>query len=289
MKQAGSCVYGFAGLGLIGGALAMALRKEGVVQGEGRVMAFDLDGHVLEQALSGGVIDEAFNDPREMLKKCDVVFLCINPGAAIRFMEEYIDDFLPGTVITDIAGVKRGIAERMDRIPRDDIDFIPGHPMAGLEKGGYAEADKCSFRGKNYILTPLKRNRKENLDFLRALILSMGFGKITETTPADHDKKIAFTSQLCHVIAAALIDCEGDPEITRFGGGSFEDLTRIAMLNAPMWTELFLENRDELVNCIAGFESSLDVLKNMIHRGEEENLMEYLLRVRQRRSAMVGQ
>jgi prephenate dehydrogenase len=114
----------------------------------------------------------------------------------------------------------------------------------------------------------------------------MGFGRITETTAEEHDRKIAFTSQLCHVIAAALIDCEADTGITRFGGGSFEDLTRIAMLNAPMWTEIFLENRRELLARIEQFEGSLDVLKRLISEGGEKELEERLGLVRDRRSAM---
>jgi prephenate dehydrogenase len=114
----------------------------------------------------------------------------------------------------------------------------------------------------------------------------MGFGRIVETTPEEHDRKIAFTSQLCHVIAAALIDCEDDPGITRFGGGSFEDLTRIAMLNAPMWTELFLENREKLLERIEQFEGSLDKLKTLIRGAAEEDLRETLRAVRERRSAM---
>jgi prephenate dehydrogenase len=160
--------------------------------------------------------------------------------------------------------------------------------MAGAERGGFAHSGACNFQGKNYILTPLKRNRPENLEFLRALIYRMGFGRITETTAAEHDRKIAFTSQLCHVIAAALIDCEGDREITRFGGGSFEDLTRIAMLNAPMWTELFIENRDCLLDRIRQFEGSLDALKELIGAGAAEELQTRLATVRDRRAAMSG-
>jgi prephenate dehydrogenase len=124
---------------------------------------------------------------------------------------------------------------------------------------------------------------------MKELIRRIGFTQITETTPLDHDKKIAFTSQLCHVIAAALIDCEADKKITRFGGGSFEDLTRIAMLNAPMWTELFLDNREELISCIERFESSLNKLKRMIDQGEKYELIETLSSVRERRIEMTAQ
>jgi prephenate dehydrogenase len=184
--------------------------------------------------------------------------------------------------------VKSGIVDYLEKNLRDDLDFIPGHPMAGAEQGGFANAKLCNFHGKNYILTPLKRNKPENLDFIRDLIYRMGFGRITETAAAEHDRKIAFTSQLCHVIAAALIDCEADVEITRFGGGSFEDLTRIAMLNAPMWTELFIENRAELLRRIDMFEGSLDALKRLIAGAEEKTLEDKLAQVRDRRTRMRG-
>jgi prephenate dehydrogenase len=175
----------------------------------------------------------------------------------------------------------------MERTLRDDLDFIPGHPMAGSEKGGYLHAKYCTFHGKNYILTPLTKNTPEHLDFLKTLIRRMGFSRITETSAEDHDRKIAFTSQLSHVIAAALIDCESDSEITRFGGGSFEDLTRIALLNVPMWTELFLENKDELLQRINQFQQSLDKLKGLITTQQRERLEENLRLVRKRRSAML--
>jgi prephenate dehydrogenase len=281
-----NCDFGFVGLGLMGGALAIALKKEKIIGIDKKIFAYDIDDQVLQQAEKSGVIDKGFDDPSMMLEQCDVVFICLNPGAEIAFMEKYMNDFLPESIITDISGVKQKTVERIEAILRGDIDFIPGHPMAGREKGGFAEAGKVNFHGKNYILTPLKQNRSENLAFIKELIRRIGFTQITETTPADHDKKIAFTSQLCHVIAAALIDCESDQSITRFGGGSFEDLTRIAMLNAPMWTELFLDNRGDLLACINQFSSSLEKLKVMIDRGEKDNLIETLNDVRKRRIGM---
>jgi prephenate dehydrogenase len=114
----------------------------------------------------------------------------------------------------------------------------------------------------------------------------MGFDRITETTPADHDRKIAFTSQLCHVIAAALIDCEADTAIARFGGGSFEDLTRIAVFNAPMWAELFTANCGALLDRIGQFENSLNVLKSFIEDGKTGELEQRLVQVRERRESL---
>jgi prephenate dehydrogenase len=291
LKTIENCVVGIVGLGLMGGATAMAIRP----LKPRRILALDADPASLDAAKAEGVIDEGWvsagaggASTAAMLGRCDLVFLCLNPAALLRFLDAWMDAFRPGALVTDIAGIKGCIAAAVGKNLRPDLDFIPGHPMAGSEKRGYAQARRCSFHNKNYILTPLKRNRRENLDFLKALIRRMGFGRITETTAEEHDRKIAFTSQLCHVIAAALIDCEEDRDITRFGGGSFEDLTRIAMLNAPMWTELFLENKTELLRRIEQFEASLDAFKALIAEGQGEALEHRLEAVRERRSAMKG-
>jgi prephenate dehydrogenase len=267
----------------------MALRRAGAA----RIIACDTDPAPLALAKEDGVIDDgvaaaADGSVTEMLRRCDIVFLCINPGAVLRFMRRHMDAFRPGALITDIAGVKSGIAAAMEKELRGDLEFIPGHPMAGSECGGYAQAAKCSFAGKNYILTPLERNRTENINGLKDMLSRLGFARITVTTAADHDRKIAFTSQLCHVIAAALVDCEGDTEITRYGGGSFEDLTRIAMLNAPMWTELFTENRAELLPRIDQFAASLAALRRLIAEDDVPALQSRLALVRSRRAKMPG-
>ena len=283
------CTIGIVGLGLMGGAIAMALRNCGAATAE-RLLACDTSEETLAQALAAGVIDEGFavSGVRDMLKRCDLVFLCLNPSTLLGFMGTHMGDFKEGALITDIAGTKGRICAVMESSLRQDLDFIPGHPMAGAEKGGFVNAGLCNFKGKNYILTPIKRNRPENLEYMENLIRRMGFGRITVTTPEEHDSKIAFTSQLCHVIAAALIDCEDDREITRFGGGSFEDLTRIAMLNVPMWSEIFLENREELVKRIGQFEGSLDKLKRYIKEENGAALRQDLIQVRDRRLAMNG-
>jgi prephenate dehydrogenase len=282
----------------MGGAIALALGKHCGVKAE-RLLAWDPDQAALAQALEQGLIGGAYTGADQgfcpgappgkkpnMLGLCDLVFLCLNPSTLIRFLGRWMGAFKSGALITDIAGIKGNIARTVEQSLREDLDFIPGHPMAGAEGGGFAKASLCRFQGKNYILTPLKRNRRENLDYLKALIRRMGFSRITETSPEDHDGKIAFTSQLCHVIAAALIDCDDDPGRNRFGGGSFEDLTRIAMLNAPMWTELFMENRAALLGRLARFEQSLGELKALI-AGEDAPALETRLQaIRERRAAM---
>ncbi|MDR2768440.1 MAG: prephenate dehydrogenase [Treponema sp.] len=289
MKAIEDCTAGIVGLGLMGGAVASALRK--LDDAPARILACDRDQSALDAARARLCIDEAFladedsGAPRTMLEQCDLVFLCLNPSTLIRFVEASMAFFKSGCLITDVAGIKGSVAALAERL-RPDIDFIPGHPMAGAEKDGFSNSGLVDFNGKNYILTPLKRNRPENLAFLKSLIRRMGFSRITETSAAGHDSKIAFTSQLCHVIAASLVDCEADSGITRYGGGSFEDLTRIAMLNAPMWTELFLENRVELLERVTRFEKSLDAIKALIASGDAPELEARLTLIRERRGAM---
>jgi len=280
------CTVGIVGMGLMGGAIAMALRNRGGVE-QGNLLACDIDGGALAAAEEAGLIARGWKagESGEMLALCDVVFLCLTPAALLAFLDTWEGSFKPGALVTDIAGVKGSVAARAEKL-RADIDFIPGHPMAGAEGGGFAAAARCDFRGKNYILTPLARNKPENLAFLKDIIHRMGFGRITETDPAAHDRKIAFTSQLCHVIAAALIDCEADTSITRFGGGSFEDFTRIAMLNAPMWAELFTANHAALLERVNQFENSLDALKTLIHNGQTAELEQLLFRVREQRARL---
>jgi len=277
----------------MGGAIAKALREKCGVSQE-RLFACDRDSDTLNAAIKENIVRRGFgaSDAGEMLALCDIVFLCLNPSSILRFLEQWKDSFKSGCLVTDIAGTKESIAAAAEKFceyrKESNIDFIPGHPMAGAEKSGFNNSGLCNFNGKNYILTPIARNKPENLEFLKNLISRMGFSRITEVKPSEHDRKIAFTSQLCHVIAAALIDCESDTEITRFGGGSFEDLTRIAMLNAPMWTELFTENRSALLNRINTFEKSLNELKSLIDTLQTEKLEAKLAVIRDRRIAMSG-
>jgi prephenate dehydrogenase len=283
VKPVEECNIGILGMGMMGGAIAIALRERcGVAQD--RLFAADIDGNVLRQAKEAALITEGFSGVNlgEMLAVCDVVFLCVKPVSLLQFLDKWEYAFKPGALLTDIAGVKGCIAARVEQF-RPDLDFIPGHPMAGAEGGGFAAAARCDFRGKNYILTPLARNKPENREFLKKLIRRMGFGLITETGAADHDRKIAYTSQLCHVMAAALIDCETDTSIARFGGGSFEDFTRIAVLNAPMWAELFTVNHEALLERIGQFETSLNAIKTLINDGKTHELEQCLTAVREKR------
>lgn len=285
MKKREASIVGFIGLGLMGGALAMGIRKQGPKQ----IWGYDINASVIEKALEQGVIDKGVSDSpglQKMLPQCDLIFICLTPMDALAFLALYMEDFKSGAVLTDITGVKEVIFKNLGNLLRKDIDYIPGHPMAGSEKEGFGGADDRIFKNRNYILTPLPTNQPENIELIKTIITDLGFNHIVETNCEIHDEKIAFTSQLCHVIAAALVDCEDDLSITDFEGGSFGDLTRIAMINAPMWTELFMCNRKNLLHQIEKFESSLEAMKAMIKAEEKEELIQRLQSVREKRIAM---
>ncbi len=282
--------YGIVGLGIMGGSFAKSIRENilSMAESKGKIFACNRSQACIQQALSEGVIDEGFSTENvgEMVKKCDVIFICLYPHATLDFLVQHKNDFKSSSIVTDISGVKGIFEKSLPEILRPDVDFIIGHPMAGGEKEGYVNSKAEFFVNHNYILIPQGYNKPENLETMRALITDMGFSRITETTCETHDYKIGFTSQLCHIIASALVESAEDPEITAFGGGSFEDLTRIAMINAPLWTELFISNKEKLVHHIENFEKMMDEFKSAIKNEDSEKLKALLSDTREKRLRM---
>ena len=282
--------YGIVGLGIMGGSFAKSIRERILCMSgsTGRIYGCNRSTACLEAAKNEGVIDRAFTSDSvaEMLPECDVVFICLYPHATLDFLREHKNHFKSGAVVTDISGVKGIFESELPSIMRADVDFIIGHPMAGGEKEGYAASNAQFFVNHNYLLIPQPYNKKENLDMMRDLISAMGFTRITETTCELHDYKIGFTSQLCHVIASALVESAPDEKITAFGGGSFEDLTRIAMINAPLWTELFISNKEKLTTHIECFIDQMNNFKNLIQEENKTELENLLKDVREKRSLM---
>lgn len=284
---------GFVGLGLMGGSFAKAIQK---ALPSHRLLAYDKNPDTLEKAKKQGLIAEGFSSqPELMLIHCDLVYINLYPGMVADFIIEHEKDFKSAAIISDISGVKTKIAEKLSCLSRKDIAIVLGHPMAGSEKEGFDHANESIFLGRNYIFiedVPYAEANpalhKKATEQLKELALAIGFSRTIETNAKVHDHKIAFTSQLCHVIASALVQSAEDTEITAFGGGSYEDLTRIAMINAPLWTELFLSNNTELVKHIEIFEKYLDNLKNLISEKNKESLEKNLHEVRKKRIAMNG-
>ncbi len=289
-RKAEDLTYGFVGLGLMGGSFAKGIRENilNKSQAQGKIYACDIQPAVLHASREQGVISRGFTleETETMLSLCDFVFICLYPQATLDFIETHKNAFKPGAIITDISGVKSHIAQGLSKKLPNSVDFICGHPMAGSEKEGYGHASGEIFKDRNYILMPRKENTLEHLEFFKNLVTDLGFTRIIETDPIPHDHKIAFTSQLCHVLAAALVDSAEDTHITAFGGGSFEDLTRIAMINAPLWTELFSANKQELLSHIEAFENSLEAIKKLIQDDNKADICRVLENVREKRIAM---
>ncbi len=282
--------YGIVGLGIMGGSLAKSIRANVLSMGgaTGKILACNRSKGSLEAAIREGVIDQGFESGqvKEMLKECDMVYVCLYPQATLDFLRDNKDAFKSGAIVSDISGVKGIFEKELPSLLRGDVDFIIGHPMAGGEKEGYVNSSAKFFINHNYILIPQEFNKKENLELMRDLVYAMGFTRITETTCDTHDNKIGFTSQLCHVIASALVESAADDGITAFGGGSFEDLTRIAMINAPLWTELFMLNKEKLCAHIENFEKQIAAVKKMIQDKDAAGLESYLSDVREKRLRM---
>lgn len=290
MKDLKDFTYGFIGLGLMGGSLAKAVRENvlDVPDAQGKIYASDINHVSLDEALAGKIIDKGFDteDTGKMLSECDLVYICLYPHKTQEFLIEHKGNFKKNAIVTDISGVKTIIFRHIAEFQTPDFDFIAGHPMAGGEKEGYVHSSGAFFQKRNYILMPRPENKAENVAAFKNLISALGFTRIIETDYKTHDHKIAFTSQLCHIIASALVDSAEDNNITAFGGGSYEDLTRIAMINAPLWTELFLSNKEELLGHISAFEKSLQNFTAALEKNDAEALTKTLERVRAKRMAM---
>ena len=285
-------IYAIVGLGIMGGSVAKAIRSNiiGHDDKDGKIFALDKNNESLFAALTSGIIDRAFtpSETKDLLGQADMVFICLYPAATLDFLREHKSDFKNDAIITDISGVKHELSLAFDEIKPSNAHLILGHPMAGGEKEGFAASKGEYFLNHNYILIKPDNGYEDQaaVEKFRKIIRGMGFSRITEVDADTHDNKIGFTSQLCHVVASAMVESAGDPEITSFGGGSFEDLTRIAMINAPLWTELFLANKEKLVAHIENFESQLDNLKKLIETQDANGLQSLLADVRQKRIAM---
>ena len=281
--------FGIIGLGIMGGSIARSIRKNILNEksSSGKIYAFDINQTSLDLAKNEYIIDQGFSkdDVKNMLQLCDVVFICLYPKKTIEFLKENKENFKNGSVITDISGVK-SIYDNMEEVFPTNADFVLGHPMAGGEKEGFANSNGNYFINHNYIIIPQERNKPESIKLMENLVTAMKFSRITKTDCKTHDEKIGFTSQLCHVVASAMVESAEDPSITSFGGGSFEDLTRIAMINAPLWTELFLSNKVALLKHIKSFISKMQEFETLIQNEDAQQLEDLPKDVRKKRIEM---
>ena len=252
---------GIVGLGLIGGSLAKSAKKNT----KHKVYGYDLDKEVINKAISEKCIDGELTEKR--LATCNYVFIPLYPEAVIEYVKKNAKNFKDDAVVIDCAGVKRSVCDECFKIAEENnFSFVGGHPMAGTQYSGFENSKDTMFYNAPFVLTP-----KENEDILilanaREIIMSLGFGRVSVMTAKKHDKLIAFTSQLAHIVSNAYVKSPSALERKGISAGSYKDLTRVAYLNENMWTELFLDNKDNLIfeldNIINELKKYSDAMKN---------------------------
>ncbi len=230
---------GVVGLGLIGGAVARAMSASG-----NEVYGFDIDESVIKNAVDDGVICEKLTEDK--LCQMQVTVVALYPQITIDYVSKNKDKFAKGSIVVDCSGTKRMVCQALFPIAKEQgFCFIGGHPMAGTEKWGYSSSHLVSFAKATMLLTPDKGQQAQT-QILYDLFMNAGFAAVKVTTPSQHDRVIALTSQLAHVVSSAYIKSPVAMEHHGFSAGSFRDMTRVASLNADMWTGLFMENGDYL-------------------------------------------
>ena len=252
---------GIVGLGLIGGSMAKSIKAR---TGH-TVYGTDLNAETMTMARMCGAIDAPLTE--ENLPSCDLILVAIRPQAAIDWVKSHAAAISKSAIVVDLCGVKRSVVAAIAPVAEQyGFAYIGGHPMAGRERGGFTAATDDLYVGASMILTPDKRTDMQLLETLKAFFLDVGFAGLTFSTPEEHDRIIAFTSQLAHIASSAYVK---SPEAQRrrgFSAGSFQDMTRVARLDEDMWTELFLADADyltsELEVLVGHLNEYLDALKN---------------------------
>ncbi len=262
---------GIAGLGLIGGSMAKAVKKKT----QHGVLVLDNDNGVVCRALNDSVAAGVLT--KENISECDVLIVALYPDSCVTFLEEFAPFIPKHCVVFDCAGTKTKVCECGFRLSgKYGFCFIGAHPMAGIEKSGYESSFADLFNGASFIIVPKENEDKNKLKFIENFALSLGFGRITPTTAAIHDKTIAYTSQLAHVASSAYIKSPAAQLHTGYSAGSFKDLTRVAYLNEDMWSQLFLENKEYLVEEIDILLKHLTQYRDAISAGDKETLYRLL-------------
>lgn len=271
------------GLGVIGGGYAMALKKAGYTE----IYGIDKNIDTLKKAEKLGIIKKGYIDEGEIIQDADIIVLAVYPNLVKDFIVRNISKFKNNAVITDVTGIKQLFIDDVISILPNNIDFVFAHPMAGREKKGIDYATNEVFKDANFIITVTEKNKDENIRLIEELAYKMGFKNIKRVSPKVHDEIIAFTSQLPHALAVALINSDIEGRDTgQFIGDSYRDLTRIANINESLWSQLFLGNKKNLLKAIYNFQEELYKIKNYIENENKEKLEELFIEASLRRERL---
>ncbi|MEE3362401.1 MAG: prephenate dehydrogenase/arogenate dehydrogenase family protein [Anaerovoracaceae bacterium] len=260
-------MIGVVGLGLIGGSMAKAINS----LDDHSVYGYDTDQTVVREAVLLGAIEEELRE--ELIPMCDMIIIALYPRDTVAFVEKYRHDIKKGSVIMDTCGVKQCVWDGIVPIAEEDgFWFVGCHPMAGIEHGGFAYSKKSMFSNASVILLPQTGTPIEIANIPKQLVKEIGFTNCEICEPDKHDRIIAYTSQLPHVLSSAFIKSPTARENHGFTGGSYDDMTRVANMNEVMWTELFLENAENLADEIDALIGNLQQYSDAIRANDEDTL-----------------
>lgn len=268
------------GLGLLGGSYARGLKRFGF-----HISAITKEQSSIDYAINEGIIDEGTTELDErIIGEADLVIFALYPHVFIEWIEQNQNLLKSGSIITDVTGVKGSIVYKIQDMLRSDVEFIAAHPMAGREVSGVENSTERIFQGANYIVTPTPKNTPETINTCLELGRLLGFSNVTTLSPEEHDEMIGFLSQLTHCIAITLMTCNNKENMEKFTGDSFRDLTRIARINDLMWSELFVANKDALLEQMDMFIKKFNELKSMLEKEDIDGMRKMMRHSTERRA-----
>ena len=271
---------GVVGMGLIGGSFCRALKA----YTDCTVLGTTRNPATVEFARSVGAIDS----PLESFDQLDLCIVALPPEATITFLRTHVGSFRKSATVMDICGVKGPIVESADKLYYEaGVHFIGAHPMAGREVAGFANSDAELYRGASLILTPTTRTNLVAKENLRRLMLKIGFGRVVEASPDEHDAIIAYTSQLAHVVSSAYMKSPTSEKVVGFSAGSFQDMTRVAKLDPEMWATLFLCNKNPLLLEIDTLMDNLSHFRDALSAENREEMVAQLQKGREMREQVL--
>lgn len=260
------------GLGLLGGSYAMALSRQGF-----QVSAITRRQETIDYAMERGWIrsgDAKVNC--ELISEADLIIFTLYPTVLLDWIAENGHLIKEGTVVTDVTGVKGHVVDRIQATLPTGVEYIAAHPMAGREVLGIENSDDAMFHGANYLVIPTEKNTEEAIALCEDLGWRLGFARVSRLNVEEHDRMIAFLSQLTHCIAVTLMCCSDEPNLEKYTGDSFRDLTRIARINDGMWSELFMCNREELLAQMDIFTDTFARFRDALAAGDVETMRQMM-------------
>jgi len=264
---------GIIGLGLIGGTIAKSLKSKH------HISAYDISKETLDYAKANDVVHDAYDNLKDFIANNDIFYLCLYPKSIVNFIFDNKSLFPKHSIIIEVSGIKKYLVDEIENFELENIDIIFTHPVAGSEKVGVTNSKAEIFNNANYVITPVKSNKLENIELAKNLAKEMNFTSIATVSPKEHDDIIAYTSQLTHVLSLSLVNSISTTlDTKRFIGDSYRDLTRISKINEKLWPDLFITNKDALVEKITSFESELRKFKDAIIMNDVDKLEELMIK-----------